>query len=65
MVNKQEKQAPALWDDTGSVRLDGCAAVNPGPQTPYKGAACPVKELKGQREYLGGPPVVRVRGDWD
>ena len=45
--------------------MDGFALVDPNPQTPYQTAACPVKELKGQREHFGGPPVVRVAEEWD
>ena len=40
-------------------------AGGPDSQTPYKATACPIKELKGQREHLGGPPVVRVSEAWD
>ena len=65
MADAKDKQAPAQWDDTGITQLDGFALVDPNPQTPYQAAACPVKELKGQREHYGGPPVVRVTGEWD
>ena len=41
------------------------ALVDPNPQTPYQAAACPVKELKGQREHYGGPPIDRVAEAWD
>ena len=40
-------------------------AGGPDSQTPYKATACPIKELKGQREHLGGPPVVRVSEEGD
>ena len=65
MADAKDKQAPAQWDDTGITQLDGFALVDPNPQTPYQAAACPVKELKGQREHLGGPPVDRVVEAWD
>ena len=54
-----------MRDDAGITRLHAYALVDPNPQTPYQAAACPVKELKGQREHLGGPPVVRGTEDWD
>ena len=65
MVNKKEKQVPAVRDDGGITRLHAYALVDPTPQTPYQGTACPVIELKGQREHYGGPPVVRATGEWD
>ena len=65
MADTKDKQAPALRDDTWITRLHAYALVDPNPQTPYQGAACPVKELKGQREHYGGPPVVRATGEWD
>ena len=61
----KDKQAPALRDDTWIIQLHAYALVDPNPQTPYQGTGCPVIELKGQREHLGGPPVVRATGEWD
>ena len=54
-----------MRDDAGITRLDGFALVDPNPQPPYQAAACPVIELKGQREHYGGPPVVRVTEEGD
>ena len=65
MAKKKDKTAPRLWEDTVVNEVDGCDVVNPGPQTLYKGTAYPIKELKGQREYFGGPPVVRATQDYD
>ena len=48
-----------LWDEAEVTQVDGCDVGNPGPQTLYGGTAYPIKELSGQREYFGGPPVVR------
>ena len=62
MADTKDRQAPVLWDDTGITQLDGFAAVNPNPQTPYEGTACPVKEFRGKQEHFGGPPVVRLLG---
>ena len=65
MAKKKDKAAPRLWEDTVVNEVDGCDVVNPGPQTLYEGTAYPIKELKGQREYFGGPPVVRATQDYD
>ena len=54
-----------MRDDAGITRLDGFALVDPNPQPPYQAAACPVIELKGQREHFGGPPVVSVSEEGD
>ena len=54
-----------MRDDAGITRLHAYALVDPNPQTPYQAAACPVKELKGQREHYGGPPVDRVAEEGD
>ena len=62
MAEAKEKRAPAQWDDTGITQVDDYAVVNPGPQTLYHGTACPVIELKAQREHFSGPPVVRLLG---
>ena len=65
MAKQKDKQVPALRDDGGITRLHAYALVDPNPQTPYQGTACPVKELKGQREHYGGPPVDRVAEEGD
>ena len=64
MPKKTEKDVLRLWAETEVTQVDGCDVVNPGPQTLYKGTAYPIKELRGQREYFGGPPVVRATEDY-
>ena len=64
MPKKKEKDVLQLWDEAPVTQVDGCDVVNPGPQTLYKGTAYPIKELRGQREYFGGPPVVRATADY-
>ena len=64
MANQKDRRAPALRDDTWITQLDGCAAVNPNPQTPYKGTACPVKEVRTSGE-LRRPAGARNAGAQD
>ena len=64
MDRKKEKTPPILWKEAENSDVAGCNVVNPGPLTLYKGPACPVSELPGQREYFGGPSVVRVTPDY-
>ena len=64
MVAKRPNIAK-LWEDHEVNEVAGCDVVSLGSQTLYKGTAYPVKELRGQRGYFGGPPVVRLTGDYD
>ena len=54
-----------MFDGPAVPRGDGCEVADPSPMTPYEATARPIKEFKGQREYLGGPPVIRAPQDYD
>ena len=59
-MGKQETgNTLTLFDKAEVTQVDGCDVGNPGPQRLHGGTAYPIKKLSGQREYFGGPPVVR------
>ena len=62
---KKKDNTPQMFDDVAVPDIEECDVVSPGPQTLYKGTAYPVKELKGQREYFGGPSVVRLNSAYE
>ena len=65
-MGKQETDnIPALWVEAEVTQADGCYLGNPGPQALHGDTAYPIKKLSGQREYSGGPPVVRNTQDYD
>ena len=65
MGKKKIDKALTLWGEAEVSQGDGCDVVNPGPQVLHGDTAYPIKKSSGQREYSGGPPVVRNTQDYD
>ncbi len=59
MGNMKTDNTLTLFVEAEVTQGDGCDVGNPGPQALHGGTAYPIKKLSGQREYFGGPPVVR------
>ena len=64
MADRKDRKPLALWLETEITQVGGGGVMSSGPQMLYERTAQPVRWLKGQREYFGHPPVVRVTGDY-